>query len=224
MFSNLVLDNKNALTTPGNPIIQWTDNGNDAQRWTINYTGSSYYKLLNKASNLPLDVDGDSITPGATVVQDTDNGSTSQRWKLEQDKIVRYESKNIAENYIRTSSNRIKISYRDDFRSTPFNESEWRIVPGLADATCISIESVSMPGYFLRHRNGEVWIDQKADTDTFKADATWRVRTGLADSTMISFETYNFAGQYLRHRDGQLWITAIATDLDKADATFKECR
>ncbi len=221
IFSNLILTNKDGLTTPGNPIIQWNDTGIDAQRWAINYMGGGYYKLANKASGLSLDVSGGSTAPNALIVQNTDTGSTNQRWKVEQDNIVRFQSKNIAENFIRHSDYRARISHRDTFRTTPFQDSEWKIVPGLADPTCISIESVNMPGYFLRHRNGQVWADIKSDTALYKADATWRIKPGLADSTMISLEAYNFAGQYMRHRDGLMWMTTVPSALDKSDATFK---
>lgn len=224
MFSNLILDNKDGLTTSGNPIIQWTDNGSDAQRWSINHMGSGYYKLANKASGLILDVSGGSTAPNALIVQNTDNGSTSQRWKIEQDNIVRLESKNIANTYIRHSNGRAQISPRDDFRTTPFQDSEWKIVPGLADSSCVSFESVNKPGYFLRHRDGQVWLDVKSDTTLYKADATWKIKPGLADSTMSSIESYNFAGQYMRHRDGLMWMTSISTAIDKADATFRQLK
>ncbi|HHW00695.1 MAG TPA: alpha-L-arabinofuranosidase [Clostridiaceae bacterium] len=221
MFSNLLLDNYNGLSTPGNKIIQWHDNGMDPQRWTITHTGNGYYKLVNKASGLVLDVSGGSTAPAAYVVQNIDNGSASQRWKVEQDNIVRLESKNITNTFVRHSNYRVQISHRDDFRTTPFQDSEWKIVPGLADSSCVSFESVNRPGYFLRHRDGQVWIDPKSDTALFKADATWRIKPGLADSSMYSFEAYNFPGQYMRHRDGLMWMTTISTDLDKNDATFK---
>jgi hypothetical protein len=28
--------------------------------------------------------------------------------------------------------------------------------PGLADGTAVSLESINFPGYFIRHRNGEI--------------------------------------------------------------------
>ncbi len=224
MFSNLVLDNYNGLATPGNKIIQWNDNGMDPQRWAITHTGNGYYKLTNKSGGLSLDVSGGSTEPNALIVQNVDSGSTSQRWKVEQDNIVRLESKNIANTYIRHSNYRAQISPRDDFRTTPFQDSEWKLVPGLADSTCVSLESVNKPGYFLRHRDGQVWLDAKSDTAQYKADATWRIKPGLTDSSMSSFEAYNFSGQYMRHRDGLMWMTAISTDLDKADATFRQLK
>ena len=104
----------------------------------------------------------------------------------------------------------------------PLEDAEWRLVPGLADASAVSIESVNFPGNCLRHRNGELRLDPNDGTAQFKADATWRKRAGLADSTRTSFESYNFPGNYLRHRGGLLYSEPVSTSLDRSDATFRE--
>jgi hypothetical protein len=104
----------------------------------------------------------------------------------------------------------------------PAEDAEWRIVPGLANASAISLESVNYPGYYLRHRNGQIWMDSNDGTALFKADATWWKRAGLADSTRISFEASNFPGSFMRHRDGLLYSEPISTALDRSDATFRE--
>ena len=81
-----------------------------------------------------------------------------------------------------------------------------------------------MPGYYLRHRDGRLQLSQNDQTALMAEDATWRVRPGLADSSQVSFESYNIAGNYMRHMDGVLHITGISSDLDRADATFREIR
>lgn len=77
-------------------------------------------ELVDSGAGLSLDVSGGSTAPNAVIVQNRDYGSTNQRWKIEQDNIVRLESKNIANTYIRHSNSRAQISPRDDFRTTPF--------------------------------------------------------------------------------------------------------
>jgi hypothetical protein len=37
----------------------------------------------------------------------------------------------------------------------------------------------------------------------------------------VSIESYNFPGHYLRHRNGLGELTAVSSDLDRADATFR---
>lgn len=108
----------------------------------------------------------------------------------------------------------------DDISHVEF--SQFRVVPGLADPNAISLESIDRPGSYLRHRNGDIWLDERDDSATFAADATWQQRPGLADSALISFEAYNAPGQYIQLHDGALSLAAIATDDDAADATFIE--
>lgn len=102
----------------------------------------------------------------------------------------------------------------------PLVSSQWRIVPGIADSTCISLESVDRPGYYLRHYEGNVIISQDDGTDVFKADATWRVHDALDGSGGISLETYNYSGIYMRHYNSYLIISQVTTDLEKSDASF----
>lgn len=120
--------------------------------------------------------------------------------------------------FLRHQDGRGKIS---NFLSIA-EDAEWRLVPGLANASAFSLESVNLPGHYLRHRNGELWLDRNDGTALFKADATWWKRAGLADTTRSSFEAYNFAGSYMRHRDGLLYSGPISTALDRSDATFLE--
>ncbi|SEU38697.1 Lysophospholipase L1 [Stigmatella erecta] len=104
----------------------------------------------------------------------------------------------------------------------PAEDAEWRVVPGLANASALSLESVAFPGHFLRHANGELWLHPNDGSALFKADATWWRRPGQANASLTSFESFNFPGNYLRHRNGLLYSEPLATDLDRSDATFRE--
>ncbi len=129
----------------------------------------------------------------------------------------RLEASNIAGAFIRHASDRIRIDTNVD----PYADSEWLMVPGLADSNGVSFLSVNYPGHYLRHRDGGAWKDAYTDSDLFRADATFYIRPGLANAGLVSFESYNFPGRYLRHRDSLLFNEPISTDLDKQDATFK---
>ena len=107
---------------------------------------------------------------------------------------------------------------------SPVEDSQWKVVPGLADSSCVSFESVNYPGYFLRHRNYLIYLDQNDGSTTFKADATFREVAGLKDSSWKSYQSYNYPSRYLRHQSFLLRIdpiSASSSDLDKQDATFK---
>lgn len=110
---------------------------------------------------------------------------------------------------------------RVDANVTPPEDSQWRMIPGLADPAGVSFESVNYPGQFLRHRNGEVWRDGYVGETLFRADATFYPRAGLADSSLVSYESFNYPGRYLRHRNSLLYNESISTALDKSDATFR---
>jgi len=131
--------------------------------------------------------------------------------------VYRLETSNFAGSYIRHKDARGRI----DSNVTPFADSQWRMVPGLADPAGVSFESVNFPGEFLRHRNGEIWKDPYVGQPLFAADATFYRRDGLADSSLVSFESYNYPGKYIRHRNSLLYNETVSTNLDRSDATFR---
>jgi len=103
----------------------------------------------------------------------------------------------------------------------PYSDSQWRVVPGLADPNAVSFESKSKPGFYLRHYNYLLRIDQSDGSSTFRADATFYQVPGLANGGWSSFRSYNVTNYYMRHQDGLLRISPISSDLDRQDATFQ---
>ncbi len=131
--------------------------------------------------------------------------------------IFQFETYNYPGNYIRHQNGRGRI----DVVINPYQDAQFKLVPGLADASGVSFQSVNYPGSYLRHRNGEIWLDSYDSSNLFAADATWFQRAGLADSNLTSFESYNYPGEYLRHQNSLLVKTPSSSDLDKQDATFR---
>jgi hypothetical protein len=68
----------------------------------------------------------------------------------------------------------LKLAQRSSNQPFP-QDATFCIVSGLADRTLYSFESVNFPGYYVRHRNGELWVDRLANTNLFKQDATFRI-------------------------------------------------
>ncbi|HEU4328991.1 MAG TPA: endo-1,4-beta-xylanase [Roseiflexaceae bacterium] len=130
----------------------------------------------------------------------------------------RMQSYNFQSRYLRHQGYRARI----DENVSPFEDSQFRIVPGLANSGAISFESVNFPGRYLRHRNGEIWLDANDGTAGFRSDATWNRRAGLANSGWSSYESYNYPGQYLRHSNYLMILGAVSGSLQQADATFRE--
>lgn len=77
------LDVLSNSSQPGTNVGQYTDNGNDAQRWVITVDEEGFYKLRHKGTNQCLEVVNNSSASGANVQQNTDNGSNAQRWEME---------------------------------------------------------------------------------------------------------------------------------------------
>jgi Alpha-L-arabinofuranosidase B (ABFB) domain len=84
-------------------------------------------------------------------------------------------------------------------------DASWKVVAGLADASCYSFQSVNFPSDFLRHTNSRVVKASNDNSPLFKADATWCAKDGLS-GVGVSFESKNYPGYYLRHYFAQMWI------------------
>ncbi|MBB6669975.1 AbfB domain-containing protein [Cohnella nanjingensis] len=217
--NNLVWDDPDGVKTPGTKINQWTDNYLDTQRWKFAYAGGGYYTIANEHSGLMVDNAGGGSPSGTQLIQYTANGLDTQRWKAVridvETPISQFETYNFPGSFIRHQDGRGKTN-----GSQYIADAQWKIVPGLANASAISIESVNFPGQYLRHKNGEIWMEANDGTTLFKNDATWKLRTGFANGFAASFESYNFPGQYMRHMNGLLYITSINNATDQQDATF----
>lgn len=107
--------------------------------------------------------------------------------------------------------------------STVDIDSQFEIVRGLANSSSeyVSFQSVSWPGYYLRHYNYDFVLAKNDGTSTFAADATFKKVAGLANSSWTSFQSYNFPTRYIRHYNYYLRIDSISTDVEKQDATFR---
>ncbi len=135
--------------------------------------------------------------------------------------ITRFQSLGREGAYLRHVDGLLRVDFSTD---APVN-SHFMIVPGLADPDAISIQSISPPGYFLRHQNNVIVLSADDGSDSFPADATWWIRPGLADSDWISLESYSQPDHYIGERFGVTALVpldTITTETARADATFLE--
>ncbi|MFD0475389.1 AbfB domain-containing protein [Nonomuraea thailandensis] len=129
----------------------------------------------------------------------------------------RLQSVNFPDRYVR----HVDFDVRIDANVSPAADSQWRIVPGLADSSAVSFESSNYPGYYLRHFDYDFTLAQNDGSATFRADATFRRVAGLSDASAVSFQSFNFPDRYIRHADYLLRLDPISTAVDRADATFR---
>lgn len=101
-------------------------------------------------------------------------------------------------------------------------DCRFRIVPGLSDPQSISFESVNYPGYYLRHQDFRIKLQQRTSDLLFALDSTFRRVPGLADTSAFSFESVNYPGYFIRHRGFEMLITPDPLDGGpfRSDATF----
>ncbi len=131
---------------------------------------------------------------------------------------LRFRSTSLPAHYVVRDGNTVVLS--DDISEVA--SSQFRVVPGLADPDATSLEAIDRPGSYLRHRDGQIWLDERDESTSFAAEATWWLRPGLADSDVTSFESYNTPGWYIGQEDGLLILTADVTGDGAAEATFSE--
>ncbi len=107
--------------------------------------------------------------------------------------------------------------------NTPPSDTQFYIVPGLADPDAVSIMSIF--GAFLCHEGNNVFFNANDGSEGFAADATWWFQPGLADATAISIESYNQPGMYIGRIFGTVGLVALTDESPLAareDATFIE--
>lgn len=130
----------------------------------------------------------------------------------------RLKSYNYPARYVRHSGFAGRI---DEYPFDPFTDSQWKLVPGLADSSGVSFQSVNYPARYLRHYDYALRLDENDGTSTFAADATFHRTAGLADTSWASFRSYNNPTRYIRHVNHALRIDPVSTATERQDATFQ---
>lgn len=94
----------------------------------------------------------------------------------------------------------------------------WKVVAGLADPNCFSLESSQTAGSYLRQNALRVQLAANDGGSGFKNDATWCSKPGATGSG-VTLESKAQPGRFLRHIDAQLW-TANDSTQNWCDATY----
>ncbi|MGC5053398.1 glycoside hydrolase family 43 protein [Micromonospora sp. DT48] len=119
--------------------------------------------------------------------------------------------------YVRHANYDVRI----DANVSPAQDAQFRVVPGLADASAVSFESVNYPGHYLRHYGFDFVLAANDGSSIFAADATFRQVAGLGNSSWSSFRSYNYPDRYIRHYDYLLRLDPINDAQARNDATFR---
>ncbi|MFI5842579.1 AbfB domain-containing protein [Catenuloplanes sp. NPDC051500] len=87
------------------------------------------------------------------------------------------------------------------------SDATFTVRRGLADSSCYTLESVNVPGQYLRHADSRIRLAANDGSALFAADATFCARPGLS-SAGVTLESINIPGAFLRHFSGQVFIAS----------------
>ena len=219
-FSGRAMDVYGVSTANGANINLWDYWAGNGQKVTLTDTGGTYYRLNFVHSGKTVAVAAASTADGANVLQWQNTGGTEQQWKFTAASTVRRLRLSTTTNqYLRHSGFRGYIA-TDPF---PAQDSEFRVVTGLAGLTGVSFESINFPGRYLCIRaNGESWVDVADGTPAFNNSASFRRVTGLSNTAMVSYQMWTDATRYLINAGGAVNATTVSDATAQANATFGE--
>jgi hypothetical protein len=78
---------------------------------------------------------------------------------------------------------------------------------GLADASCVSFESVNRPGSYLRHENFVLHLQADDGSSLFAQDATFCPKPGNSGAG-TSYQSVNFPTKYIRAYQGAAYLAS----------------
>ncbi|MFE2941898.1 glycoside hydrolase family 43 protein [Streptomyces sp. NPDC059255] len=189
--------------TPNGVFYAWQSSSPAAGTWT---------PLDQRSYTQPLN----SKHCGIATITATEYANLLSRWGAPA--WNRLKSYNFPARYVRHANNVGRI---DPYPFDPYADSQWKLVPGLADGSGVSFQSVNYPTRYLRHYNYQLQLDADDGTSTFAGDATFYRTAGLADAGWSSFRSYNNPTRYIRHADYVLRVDPVSTTTERQDATFR---
>ena len=107
----------------------------------------------------------------------------------------------------------------------PLADSQFIVIPGLADPEAVSLQSSNFPSFYIRQMNNAVTLSGFDNTENFNADATWWIRPGLSDERLVSLESFSQPGFYIARKFGVPALSELTDALSTKDreiATFTE--
>jgi len=219
-FSGRALDVYNISTANGANINLWDYWGGNGQKVTLTDTGGGFFRLNLVHSGKAVAVGGASTGDGANVLQWQNTGGQEQQWRFTAATTVRrLRLSGTANQYLRHAGFRAYLAV-DPF---PAQDSEFRVVTGLAGLTGVSFESINFPGRYLRVRSdGTVWVEANDNSTAFKESASFRRVAGLSNAAHFSYPMWTDATRYLSNVSGAVNAAPVSGATAQANATFAE--
>jgi hypothetical protein len=102
--------------------------------------------------------------------------------------------------------------------------AEWKVVPGLADRTCISLASRDDTTRYLRQASRELYREPSDASETFLHDATFCFRPPFSATSYLSrsLESEGQPGYYLTRSEGRVALAPFEeSDAFRVAATWQ---
>ncbi|PSR92033.1 fungal alpha-L-arabinofuranosidase [Coniella lustricola] len=110
--------------------------------------------------------------------------------------------------YVAHNGTAVSIEVVSSSSSTTLKEqASWTVTTGLWDGICFSFESVDQPGYYLRHDNFVLLVNEDDGTKQFAEDATFCPQTGL-NGEGDSIRAWGYPTRYFRHYNLGLYVAS----------------
>jgi hypothetical protein len=91
--------------------------------------------------------------------------------------------------------------------STDKQDATFVEAAGLANANCVSFESINKPGSYLRHQNFQFHLQPNDGSSLFSMDATFCPGTGNSGQG-TSFQSVDFPGRYIRNFNNVVFLAS----------------
>lgn len=197
-------------------VEQGTCDYSPSQLWKPTRFDDSLMQLTSKLTGFFLDVGGSNVSSdGQLIVQSMAGEDEDTRWRV---------VKRTAASYLAFSPNAnqsVRVRHTSavaEVTNADEEDSHWKVVPGLNDASLVSFQSRDEPGRYLRHAGYRLWADNDDGSTQFQRDATFRYKDAFVgyDVRLKSLESSNYPG-YFWVREGS---TAALRSFQDTD-TFK---
>lgn len=101
--------------------------------------------------------------------------------------------------YLASNGTNVVLQAASSSSSTTIKqEASWTVRSGLGQSSCLSFESKSTPGSYMRHYNFVLLVQADDGSKQFHEDATFCPQSGL-NGQGNSFRSWNYPTRYIRH-------------------------
>jgi len=220
-WSGLCLQPLASHTAPGSVVVQDACLGLTAQLWSVVVTESGV-RLVHAETGLLLDVaEEGELSQLRALILGSERPSATLSWQFEpvEGGHVTLAPESAPDGFLSKVQTQAAVIMGDD------SAGRFRVLPGLAEPTCISLESQSALGSFLRHSDYLLWVDPRENTAGFNRDATFCLRDGKSEQGpgYFSLEALNYPDYYVtQSAEGQAELETLGDTRTRLErATFR---